>query len=209
MWGDMAREFNRELVETMEGPVITDVSSCRVPRYKGCQVHVFSDTRHVSRSRDWYYILCGECTRKVQDDNGVWKCVDHGPQPDPTYRYSFKAFVSDDTTTTVFTFFTPSADAITGHESPEFVRKLDTPNPQQVPPEVLAIEGRGIRSEIRSFAKMLLHGDSSILTSTPQLLELANLEDAEKIVVRGETRIISAKRLVLQNSAPEVKKKKG
>ncbi|GJW10264.1 retrovirus-related pol polyprotein from transposon TNT 1-94 [Tanacetum coccineum] len=85
------------------------------------------------RVEGMYYTSCGECTRKVRDDNDVWECVDHGHQPEPTY--SFKAFVSDQTAASVFTFFSLGADSIIGLACLELVRKLDTVDPQRVPLE--------------------------------------------------------------------------
>ncbi|GKA89357.1 nucleic acid-binding, OB-fold protein, partial [Tanacetum coccineum] len=76
----------------------------------------------------------------VKENDGVWECVDHGPQPEPTYRYSFKDFVLDETGTTLFTFFTPIADALTRHECSALVQKLRIPNPKQILPKVLTIK---------------------------------------------------------------------
>ncbi|GKB48401.1 hypothetical protein Tco_0899154, partial [Tanacetum coccineum] len=90
VWDDMAREFDKNLVETMEEPVIIVVISCRGVRFS-CEATI----TNVNRSKDWLHTSCAEYTRKVKDDNGVWECVDHEPQPEPTHRYSFKAFVSD------------------------------------------------------------------------------------------------------------------
>ncbi|GJT41902.1 putative ribonuclease H-like domain-containing protein, partial [Tanacetum coccineum] len=75
---------------------------------------------------------------QVKENGGVWECMDNGPQPEPTY--SFKALISDETNTTLFTFFTLISDALTHHKCPELVHKLGIPNPQHILPEILAIE---------------------------------------------------------------------
>ncbi|GJT55697.1 reverse transcriptase domain-containing protein [Tanacetum coccineum] len=109
--------------------------------------------------RDWYYISCTECTRKVKENDGVWECVDHGPQPEPTYRYSFKAFVLDETGTTLFIFFTLIADALTRHECSALDQKLRIPNPkqillQQVPPNLVELP-KVTMADNRTMAELL------------------------------------------------------
>ncbi|GJV95496.1 nucleic acid-binding, OB-fold protein [Tanacetum coccineum] len=64
------------------------------------------------------------CTRRVKDDNEVWECVDHGPQPEPTYRYHFKAFVSDETVAIMLTFFTRVSMPLSTMNIPEMFGKL-------------------------------------------------------------------------------------
>ncbi|GKD01998.1 nucleic acid-binding, OB-fold protein, partial [Tanacetum coccineum] len=154
MWGDMAWEFDKGLIETLEGPVIIVISSCHVSQYRGECVTLVRHLRfsceatitNVDRSRDWYYRPCVECKRKVKDDRVVWKCVDHGPQAEPTYKCDFKAFVSDETGTTVFTFFTPVANAITGYDifniDAKHTGSSECPNPQHIPAEIVALKGK-------------------------------------------------------------------
>ncbi|GKD12141.1 nucleic acid-binding, OB-fold protein [Tanacetum coccineum] len=132
MWGDMAREFDKGLVETIEVPVIIVVSSyLQLSASPATHYYLNSEIPETKRSRAklraWYYTSCGECTRKARD-NSVWECVDSGPQPEPTY--SLRAFVSNETATTLLTSFTSSADAIIEHGFSELVWKLDTPDPQ-------------------------------------------------------------------------------
>ncbi|GJU30806.1 peroxiredoxin-2E, chloroplastic [Tanacetum coccineum] len=121
---------------------------------------------NVNRMRDWYYISCTECTRKVKENGGVWECVDHGPQPEPTY--SFKDFISDET---------------------------GIPNPQQISPEVLAIEGRKhmFRFHFNTSSRIGAVDftlddvlDKSI--GTPLSIESEKLKDAVKAMVKCETR---------------------
>ncbi|GKA50927.1 DNA helicase [Tanacetum coccineum] len=201
MWSDMAWEFDRGLVETIEALVIIVVSSGHVSRYKDSQL---------SASLATHYYLNPDIPKNERSQT------------------DFKAFVSDETATPMFTFFTPSPDSITGNECPESVRKLDTPDPQRAPPEVLSIEGKRHTFWFRFNASSKLGETDFILEDvldevvdvdgiikspkdlpgTLPSLESTNIEDAGKTVARGETRIISATRLVLQNSSPEVKKLK-
>ncbi|GJT74112.1 putative ribonuclease H-like domain-containing protein, partial [Tanacetum coccineum] len=82
-----------------------------------------------------------EHLQSICDDLDI-TCVGHGPQPEPTYRYNFKSFVSEETTTTINSFFTPIDDAIVGHECTKLVRKLGIRDAQQIPPEIVALEGK-------------------------------------------------------------------
>nr|GEU67109.1 DNA helicase [Tanacetum cinerariifolium] len=59
-------------------------------------------------TRDWHYASCSQCNQKVFDGDDIPQCVNHGPQPNYTFRYNFKAAISDGTGTGYFTFFTPN-----------------------------------------------------------------------------------------------------
>ncbi|GKF43562.1 hypothetical protein Tco_0130114, partial [Tanacetum coccineum] len=60
MWDEMAWEFDRNLVDTMEVPMITVVTSCRVSQFRDFQpsasptthYYFFPDIPKVERSRD-------------------------------------------------------------------------------------------------------------------------------------------------------------
>nr|GEV38349.1 ribonuclease H-like domain, reverse transcriptase, RNA-dependent DNA polymerase [Tanacetum cinerariifolium] len=40
----------------------------------------------INTSRDWYYVSCSKCIKKVIDGNNIPMCPDHGPEPNPRYR---------------------------------------------------------------------------------------------------------------------------
>ncbi|GKD07816.1 nucleic acid-binding, OB-fold protein [Tanacetum coccineum] len=63
----------------------------------------------VQENRDWKYPSCSECSKSSTQQNGKYVCEDHGKQDPVTYRYKFKAAVTDGTTTAQFTFFTKAA----------------------------------------------------------------------------------------------------
>ncbi|GJR46082.1 hypothetical protein Tco_1314185 [Tanacetum coccineum] len=115
MWDDMAWEFDRNLVETMEAIIIIGVTSCRVSQYRERGIGII--------------YRAPSLPGKVKENSGM-------------SEYSFKAFVSNRTGTTIFTLFTQIADGITRHKCTELFHKLGIPNPQHMPPVVLAIEGR-------------------------------------------------------------------
>nr|GEX11845.1 hypothetical protein [Tanacetum cinerariifolium] len=130
------------LVETMEAPMTIDVTSCWVSRYKDLQLSDSTATHYyfnldileversqddyeatitnVNKMRDWYYISCTKCTRKVKENGGAWERIMGLNKNLPT----------DETCITLFTFFTPIADAFTHRKCPEVVRKLGIRNPQ-------------------------------------------------------------------------------
>nr|GEV86454.1 hypothetical protein [Tanacetum cinerariifolium] len=108
--------------------------------------------------------VCGQSDFVVLIPSKIKECVDHRPKLEPTYRYSFKAFVSDETSTMLLAFLNPIANAIAHHKCSKLVCNLGIPNPQQILLDILAIKG------------------------TPLSIEPAKFEDAFKPVVRGETR---------------------
>ncbi|GJU06614.1 DNA helicase [Tanacetum coccineum] len=109
--------------------------------YKGVRFTAYATIAGINTNRDWYYEACSKCARKVTDVNGPVDCPDHGPQPNPSYRYNFKAFISDQSATTTFTFFTPNGDVMTKHECSELVKKYNNPDPRDFPPEILSLKG--------------------------------------------------------------------
>ncbi|GKE45342.1 hypothetical protein Tco_1472626 [Tanacetum coccineum] len=56
-------------------------------------------------------------------------------------KYNFKAFISDQSATASFTFFTPNGDVMTKHECSELVKKYNNPDPRDFPPEILSLKG--------------------------------------------------------------------
>ncbi|GJX79269.1 nucleic acid-binding, OB-fold protein [Tanacetum coccineum] len=109
--------------------------------YKGVRFTAYATIAGINTNRDWYYEACSKCARKVIDVNGPVDCPDHGPQPNPSYRYNFKAFLSDQSATATFTFFTPNGDVMTKHECSELVKKYNNPDPRDFPPEILSLKG--------------------------------------------------------------------
>ncbi|GJW56830.1 nucleic acid-binding, OB-fold protein [Tanacetum coccineum] len=106
LWDEMARELNKEQFELME--------KCRKVSKYGA----------INTAIDWYYESCSNCIRKVTDGNGVRQFVDHRPQP-----YNYKAFISDGSSTALFTFFTPNANVLTGSDCTQLIKVHNTPGP--------------------------------------------------------------------------------
>ncbi|GJW51744.1 photosystem I P700 apoprotein A2 [Tanacetum coccineum] len=84
-------------------------------------------------------------------------------------------------------------------------KKLKTLNPQQVPPEVLAVEGKKHTFRFHFNTSNKVGAVDFTSEWKPPSLESTKLKDDVKIVVSGETRTKSAKRLVLKNSQPKKK----
>ncbi|GJT40584.1 putative ribonuclease H-like domain-containing protein [Tanacetum coccineum] len=79
---------------------------------------------------------------RVYDRNGEAYCVNHGLQKPPTYRYIFKALLTDQSATASVTFFTLNADLLTGSSCTELVKKYGVPDPRDFPDEILSLNGR-------------------------------------------------------------------
>ncbi|GJX78233.1 ribonuclease H-like domain-containing protein [Tanacetum coccineum] len=77
----------------------------------------------VAENRSWNYSSCSECNKKSTKVDGIYKCEDHGIQEPLTYKYNFKATVSDATAVAYFTFFTKAGEKITGSPCSELVAK--------------------------------------------------------------------------------------
>ncbi|GKC19456.1 hypothetical protein Tco_1021606 [Tanacetum coccineum] len=140
--------------------------------------------------------------------------MDHGPQPEP--NYNFQAFVSDETATSVFTFFTLVADAITVYEYSKLVQKLRITDPQQIPLKIVAVKGKkhtfqfnfSTSSKIGAvdftLDDVLDEADddgetfktAKDFTGMPPSLELPKLRDAGMTMLMGEIRTRHVKRFV-------------
>ncbi|PWA43697.1 nucleic acid-binding, OB-fold protein [Artemisia annua] len=93
-------------------------------------------------SREWYYLSCATCPNKIQINEGVIECKIHGALLSPTYRYNFKAYVTDATGTITMTFFSPKADDIVGISCQTLVDSLENPDPREFPERILAVIGK-------------------------------------------------------------------
>ncbi|PWA43640.1 replication protein A 70 kDa DNA-binding subunit [Artemisia annua] len=93
-------------------------------------------------SREWYYPSCATCPNKIQVNEGVIECKIHGALLSPTYRYNFKAYVTDPTATITMTFFSPKADDIVGVKCETLVNSLQNPDPREFPEKILAPIGK-------------------------------------------------------------------
>ncbi|PWA56458.1 replication protein A 70 kDa DNA-binding subunit [Artemisia annua] len=93
-------------------------------------------------SREWYYPSCTTCPNKIQVNEGVTECKIHGPLPSPSYRYNFKAHVTDTTDTITMTFFSPKADYIVGLDCQTLVNSLENADPREFLEKILAVIGK-------------------------------------------------------------------
>ncbi|GJW42998.1 nucleic acid-binding, OB-fold protein [Tanacetum coccineum] len=95
----------------------------------------------VEENRGWHYASCSQCNKKSTEQDGVYTCEDHGLQDPLTYRYNFRAKVTDATTTAQFTFFTKAGEKIDGRPCSELAEKYRGANPQRFPSEIVGIIG--------------------------------------------------------------------
>ncbi|GKA58273.1 DNA helicase [Tanacetum coccineum] len=110
--------------------------------YKSIRFTAEATIQSINTNRDWYYESCHQCNKAAITRADSYICLDHGPQPNPYLRYKFKGYIADASATALVTFFTPAADKITGHQCKELVEKYKHVNPNKMPPEVLAIQGK-------------------------------------------------------------------
>nr|GEU71416.1 hypothetical protein [Tanacetum cinerariifolium] len=96
-----------------------DYQNAGDPKPQGVRFTCEGTVPAVNTTRDWHYASCSQCNQKVFDGDDIPQCVNHGPQPNYTFRYNFKAAISDETMTSYFTFFTPNADILTGIDCPK------------------------------------------------------------------------------------------
>ncbi|GJV82619.1 DNA helicase, partial [Tanacetum coccineum] len=84
---------------------------------------------NLNKNRRWNYVSCSQCNKDSTKTDGAYTCEDHGKQDPPTYRYNFKATVTDGTAIVEFTFFTEASQQITGlmiNESTSKDKGVDT-----------------------------------------------------------------------------------
>ncbi|GJZ67944.1 DNA helicase [Tanacetum coccineum] len=103
----------------------------------------------VQENRDWKYPSCSECSKSLTQQNGTYVCDDHGKQDLVTYRYKFKATVTDGTTTAQFTFFTKAGERITGHPCSQVAQKYKETDEQRFPTEIVNTIGKNHIFQIR------------------------------------------------------------
>ncbi|GJV23153.1 nucleic acid-binding, OB-fold protein [Tanacetum coccineum] len=103
-----------------------------------CEVTITS----VVENKSWNYSSCSECNKKSTKVDDIYKCEDHGIQEPLTYRYNFKATVSDATAVAYFTFFTKAGEKITGSPCSELVAKYKSMDQRQLPIELVNIIGK-------------------------------------------------------------------
>ncbi|PWA37121.1 nucleic acid-binding, OB-fold protein [Artemisia annua] len=72
----------------------------------------------------------------------VLTCKIHGGLASTTYRYNFKAYVSDTTDTVMMTFFSPKADDVVGINCEALVNSLPNASPREFLEKLLSIIGK-------------------------------------------------------------------
>ncbi|GJV88534.1 DNA helicase [Tanacetum coccineum] len=128
MWDDLAKQFNKDEIEKLSRPIIIAVSSCRVSKYREAE-----------------YAYTEEYALHVKLQSHLLQKIEAGtihPVEPLTYRYNFKATVSDGTVVAYFTFFTKAGDKITGSPCSKLVAKYKSMDQRQLPIELVNIIGK-------------------------------------------------------------------
>ncbi|GJV07632.1 nucleic acid-binding, OB-fold protein [Tanacetum coccineum] len=110
--------------------------------YKSVRFTAKATITGINLTRDWYYISCHQCGIATTSQGDSYICLDHDPQPGPFFRYKFKGYITDMTTTALITFFSPAADKVVDHPCTELVEKYKPADPKKIPPEILAAQGK-------------------------------------------------------------------
>ncbi|PWA91805.1 Retrotransposon-like protein [Artemisia annua] len=127
LWDDLAETFKKEEIDRLEKPGVRFTCDGRITG--------------INTSRDWYYPACTSCNLKLENNDGIYDCKVHGPIDNPTYRYNFKGYLTDDTATATITFFTPRANQIVGIDCNSLLSSLQDPDPRNVPQKIQPIIG--------------------------------------------------------------------
>ncbi|GJT06813.1 replication protein A 70 kDa DNA-binding subunit [Tanacetum coccineum] len=96
----------------------------------------------INTNRDWYYVSCHQCNKAAINQGENYRCLDHGPQPGPFFRYKFKGHIRDSPGMAPVTFFSLATDKITKHPCQELVEKYNPADPKKILREVLATQGK-------------------------------------------------------------------
>ncbi|GKA41917.1 DNA helicase [Tanacetum coccineum] len=115
------------------------------------QVHIYryvDPEQEKTRNRQTLHTLLQQdltsfkCNKASTKRSGVYVCEDHEKQEPPTYRYNFKATITDATATAEFTFFTEAGEKIRGHPCSHLMEKFETTDKTQLPVEMVNIVGK-------------------------------------------------------------------
>ncbi|PWA89105.1 helitron helicase-like domain-containing protein [Artemisia annua] len=110
--------------------------------YEGVRFTCEGTLTSINASRDWYYPSCTTCSLKAEYNDGIFDCKVHGSLEYPSYRYNFKANLTDNTATTTITFFTPKANDIVGIDCNSLVASLANTDPRTIPEKIQQIVGK-------------------------------------------------------------------
>nr|GEZ07707.1 hypothetical protein [Tanacetum cinerariifolium] len=97
---------------------------------------------NLNKNRSWNYTSCSQCNKASTKRSGVYICEDHEKQDPPTYRYNFKATVTDGTATVEFTFFTEAGEKMIGHTCSHLREKFKATDKTQLPIEMVNMIGK-------------------------------------------------------------------
>ncbi|GJU16749.1 nucleic acid-binding, OB-fold protein [Tanacetum coccineum] len=133
---DPEQEKNRNR-QTLHTLLQQDLTS-----FKGIRFTCEAMITNLNKNRSWNYVSCSQCNKASTKRSGVYVCEDHEKQDPSTYRYNFKATVTDATATAEFTFFTEAGEKITGHPCSHLMEKFETTDKTQLPVEMVNIIGK-------------------------------------------------------------------
>nr|GEW79156.1 hypothetical protein [Tanacetum cinerariifolium] len=110
--------------------------------FKGVRFTCEAMITNLNKNRSWNYASCSQCNKASTKRSGTYICEDHKNQDPPTYRYNFKATVTDGTATAEFTFFTEAGQKMTGHTCSHLREKFETTDKIQLPIKMVNMIGK-------------------------------------------------------------------
>ncbi|GKC45014.1 nucleic acid-binding, OB-fold protein, partial [Tanacetum coccineum] len=69
--------------------------------YKAIRFTAEATITSINTNRDWYYVSCHQCNKAAINQREKYRCLDHGPQPRPFFRYLLPTLF---TKTSIFQF---------------------------------------------------------------------------------------------------------
>ncbi|GJV43475.1 DNA helicase [Tanacetum coccineum] len=129
---------NPELEKTQNRQTLQTLLEQDPTSFQGVRFTYEAMITNVNPNRIWSYSSCSQCTKASTKQSGIYVCANYGNQDPPTYRYIFKATVTDGTATAEFTFFTNAGQKITGNSdklAPASTLTLDQPGKKHEVPD--------------------------------------------------------------------------
>ncbi|PWA96022.1 nucleic acid-binding, OB-fold protein [Artemisia annua] len=133
---------DKEKEKTRNRIPLADLIQEKPDTHMGVRFTCDGTIQSINTTREWYYVSCNVCTSKLDINEGVYRCSNHGPIPSPTYRYNFKLYITDNTETVMLTCFTPKAYAIVGTDCHSLVTSLTQPDPKEFPEKISSLVGK-------------------------------------------------------------------
>ncbi|KAL8241204.1 hypothetical protein R6Q59_014559 [Mikania micrantha] len=134
--GETSHHQPREKMITITEVKSIDIADNLQNRYK-CVATVIDIQEH----RNWYYVICSMCTKKVYPQRNDFVCEDHGLFAEPKFMYCVNTTITDDNTNANAVFFNDSMNELLNISCHDLVITHNNRNPKILPEQISAISG--------------------------------------------------------------------